>query len=470
MKLILNLLAASFLALFLTVRLPAQNSEPTITQLFEFVCNSKTGVCPDGKAPNSLLQSADGNFYGTTTAGGIGNNAAGTVFKITPSGQLSLLHTFVADANGDYPNGEFPISLVEGNDGFLYGTAGGGANNGLVFKLSKTGKFEVLNSAVGVQPFSLILGRDGDLYGATLNIGLALPGTLFRITPTGSYTLLHTFNSSFNGPLAEGPRALGITLASDGNLYGTTVGRQTIITTFFRLTPAGVFDVFFTFHYAQFPVSAPVQDSNGNLYASLSRFEDKALPGLFETNLSGSNPTQIALPFAFVNFMQNLTPTSDSNLWGILFQDDPNASVVSISPIGALLQSIALDGTNGAAPDAPLVQAPNGKFFGVTQAGGKVEPNEVASGVVFTLNAGLPASKAEIVNLNPSRGTVGSQIMIQGTHFVGTTAVTFNGLNAAFKVLNTGNILAIVPEGASTGPIGVTNPGGASNEATFTVE
>jgi len=63
------------------------------SQLFAFGCDSQTGVCANGENPNSLIQSADGNFYGTTSTGGIGNNARGTVFKITSSGQLtSSLH------------------------------------------------------------------------------------------------------------------------------------------------------------------------------------------------------------------------------------------------------------------------------------------------------------------------------------------------------------------------------------------
>jgi uncharacterized repeat protein (TIGR03803 family) len=139
MKRVLSLFGTLLLALFLTTWLQAQPSAPTIKQLFAFACDPHTNVCPDGDGPNSLIQSADGNFYGTTTSGGTGNKAFGTVFKITPAGQLTTLYAFVADQKGNYLNGELPSSLVEGNDGFLYGTAQqGGANNvGIVFKLSK---------------------------------------------------------------------------------------------------------------------------------------------------------------------------------------------------------------------------------------------------------------------------------------------------------------------------------------------
>src|SRR5215472_125507 len=71
-------------------RVRAQNL-PTIEQLFGFGCDSKTNVCADGNNPSSLLQSADANFYGTAFAGGIGNGASGTVFKVTSAGQLSVI-------------------------------------------------------------------------------------------------------------------------------------------------------------------------------------------------------------------------------------------------------------------------------------------------------------------------------------------------------------------------------------------
>jgi hypothetical protein len=69
------------------------------------------------------------------------------------------------------------------------------------------------------------------------------------------------------------------------------------------------------------------------------------------------------------------------------------------------------------------------------------------------------------------RGKAGTPVKIHGNHFVGTTAVAFNGVRAMFKVLNTGNILATVPQGATTGPISVTNPGGTTaSKGNFTVE
>ena len=451
----------------------AQNS-PAIQQLFGFACGSANNVCPNGASPNSLLQSADRNFYGTTASGGTGNQAAGTVFKITPTGQLSTLFTFVADENGEYPNGGGPTSLVEGDDGFLYGTTAGGGvyGNGAVFKLSRIGTIQVLHSFCpptncgdGFSPSNLVLGRDGNAYGGTFGSN-GLGGTLFRVTPRGSYTLLHTFN-----PRVEGPMAIGLTLASDGNVYGTAVGAEDLLTTLFRLTPSGQFTVLQTIRYGQFFVSAPIQASDGKLYGGLSRFEDQAEPAIFASNLSGSNFTNILLPsFVFIDYVRYMTPASDSNLWSIISGNSLDPEVVSLSPNGKLLKTARFDGTNGANPDAALVQSSDGTLLGVTESGGTVQQGDVASGVIFTLNAGLAAPKPLFVSFSPSRGAAGSKVMIHGVHLIGTTHIAFNGLSATFRVLNTANITATVPLGATTGPIAVTNAGGTTvSKTNFTV-
>jgi uncharacterized repeat protein (TIGR03803 family) len=115
-----------------------------ITVLFSFPCNS-SGVCADGYFPASLLESPDGNFYGTAFVGGTGTNAQGTVFKFNPvTGQVSVIYSFAELGNGSLPYGVSPEKLVEGTDGFLYGTTleAGGFGAGTVYKLSKSGMIQ----------------------------------------------------------------------------------------------------------------------------------------------------------------------------------------------------------------------------------------------------------------------------------------------------------------------------------------
>ena len=431
----------------------------TPTQLFAFGCDSQTGVCANGENPNSLIQSADGNFYGTTTTGGIGNTPRGTVFKITSLGQLTTLFTFVADPNGNYPDGWLPTSLVEGNDGFLYGTTdAGGANNvGVVYKLSKSGTIQVLHDLCsscgeGSSPSSLTLGRDGNFYGTSL-------GVLFRITPAGSFTVLHTFDIE-----TEGPSGMGLVQAPDGNFYGTTEGAETLLTTLFRLTRTGVFTILQTLNYSDFPSSPPILGVDGKLYGATSR-------GIFVSSLSGAGYQELSIPDSFF-FEQPIYQASDSNLWDAIFSDGsfPNGELRVISTSGVVQQTISFNGSNGASPNAAVVQGSDGKLFGVTYGGGTASQGETPNGVVFALDAGLTAPLPTIVNFTPNNGPIGAKVMLHGSHFIGATQVSFNGTSATFRVLNTGNIRATVPAGATTGPITVTNPGGTTqSQRSFTV-
>ena len=113
----------------------AYASTPTVNVLFSFPCQNF--VCPDGYFPISLIEGADGNFYGVATGGGTGLNAQGTVFEITPSGAETVLYRFCSQpgcADGSDPN----ASLITGRKGNLYGTTlgGGGKNDGVVFKVT----------------------------------------------------------------------------------------------------------------------------------------------------------------------------------------------------------------------------------------------------------------------------------------------------------------------------------------------
>jgi uncharacterized repeat protein (TIGR03803 family) len=97
---------------------------PTITQRFGFPCDAATLTqCPDGSIPADLIESADGNFYGIAVSGGTGLNSQGTVFKLTPTGEFTLLCSFTEQADFSLPYGSAPSGLVEGLDGNLYGLA-----------------------------------------------------------------------------------------------------------------------------------------------------------------------------------------------------------------------------------------------------------------------------------------------------------------------------------------------------------
>jgi uncharacterized repeat protein (TIGR03803 family) len=218
------------------------NPTGTLTTLYSFCALTN---CADGTAPFAgLVQATGGNFYGTTEFGGVINddcvNGCGTVFKITPAGTLTTLYSFCSQTN--CPDGAHPnASLVQADDGNFYGTTPyGGANRnpelcragcGTVFRLTPEGSLTTIysfcaqtNCMDGFLPAaSLIQATDGNFYGTTQYggdtgcIGGADCGTVFKITPTGSLTTLHSFDGS------DGDEPLGsLVQATSGTFYGTT--------------------------------------------------------------------------------------------------------------------------------------------------------------------------------------------------------------------------------------------------------
>jgi uncharacterized repeat protein (TIGR03803 family) len=148
--------------------------------------HSFAGEPTDGTSPYSaVIQGSDGNFYGTTLEGG--TSGIGTVFKITPSGTETVLYSFA----GGSSDGEYPFAgLIQGSDGNFYGTTeeGGATGYGAVFKITPSGIESVLHSFVGgssdgLYPYSgVIQGSDGNLYGTTWGGGASSVGTVFRVT------------------------------------------------------------------------------------------------------------------------------------------------------------------------------------------------------------------------------------------------------------------------------------------------
>jgi uncharacterized repeat protein (TIGR03803 family) len=223
----------------------------TLTTLYDF-CPTLTTLdtCTDGQLPSQLTRGSDNNFYGTTQAGGTGNS--GTVFKITPAGAYTTLHSFCTQ--GGCLDGSDPDQpLVAGADGNLYGTTpdGGTKGAGTIFKITPTGTFTTLYSfcptgcAAGDNGISsLIQGTDGSLYGVLTNSNGN--GSIFRFSTAGVFTTVYTFCAQANCLDGQFPNA--VIQARDGNLYGTALsGGANMQGTLFKLTPAGALTTLYNF-------------------------------------------------------------------------------------------------------------------------------------------------------------------------------------------------------------------------------
>jgi uncharacterized repeat protein (TIGR03803 family) len=193
------------------------------TRLYSFCAQTN---CTDGAGPvTSPFQAADGTIYGTTNLGGA--LGFGSVYSFASEGGLVTLYSFAAGAGGSSAE----PTLIQGADGNFYGVTLflGQAGNGSIFKLTPQGKFTTLysfctantgNCADGAGPIGLIQGSDGNLYGMTSVAGSFGGGTIFEITPKGALTTLYSFCSQAQCMDGNGPQSL--MQDTNGMLYGTT--------------------------------------------------------------------------------------------------------------------------------------------------------------------------------------------------------------------------------------------------------
>jgi uncharacterized repeat protein (TIGR03803 family) len=396
--------------------------------------------CPDGAAPlGGLVQGADGNFYGTTAAGGGTANTWGTVFKISGQGSLTTLHSFQF-VDGATPRG----TLVQGSDGNLYGTTWqGGVNSGCfdgneracgtIFKITPDGQFTTLYSfcsqsgcSDGADPVAgLVQGSDGEFYGTTY-IGGTSPacadgcGTVFKITPTGALTTLHTFCLQSGCPDGMLINA-GLVQGSDGNFYGASSqggsGKVYQLGTIFKITPNGQFTTLYSFcsqagcAEGGMLLSALVQGHAGNFYG---------------TTVSGAKGAGTVFTIRSSDQLTRLYTFCSVGVYP-LCQD-------------------------GDAPVAALVQGSDGMFYGTTKGHAIKNCTDNNCGTIFRFGVGL--------NLQPSSGPVGTKIKVVGLNLSGASSVRFNGVPAAFTISSATQISTSVPGGASTGTVRVTTPGG----------
>ena len=190
-----------------------------MTTLYSF-CSQES--CADGAQPEGvLIQGTDGNFYGTTSLGGALGD--GSVFMLTTSGTLTTLYSFCSQSrcnDGGYP----AAGVIQGSDGDFYETTllGGANNDGTVFKITPSGTLTTLHSfdyTDGYKPIAgLVQASDGNFYGTTPFGGFDSNGTIYRITPDGGFTLLYEFCT---GDCADGYYPVGrLVQAPSGRFYG----------------------------------------------------------------------------------------------------------------------------------------------------------------------------------------------------------------------------------------------------------
>ena len=227
--------------------------------------------CVDGATPLAGLLLANNKvFYGTTMGGG-GVYTDGTVFQITSTGTFKSLHSF------DGVDGAYPYApLMQAANGYLYGTTGEGGDYqiGTTFEITTGGAFTPLasfNSSNGTYPYgALVQGKNGILYGTTYE-KTAYDGSVFQYAPPGNPITLHSFGARQGGGLHS-----ALIQATDGNFYGSAIGGGAKLTggSVFRISPTGTFKVIHSFCSKKdctdgsTPYAGLIQASDGNLYGT----------------------------------------------------------------------------------------------------------------------------------------------------------------------------------------------------------
>ncbi|HXI82671.1 MAG TPA: choice-of-anchor tandem repeat GloVer-containing protein [Verrucomicrobiae bacterium] len=453
-------------------------SAATLTNIYVFTAGN------DGYDPNGVVQGSDGNLYGTTAYGGTnadcGTGTVGTVFKISPSGgTFTTLCSFPSsDSRGPYAGG----ALVQGSDGNFYGTTSGWAcSDGTVFKVSPNGSFTTLCSVDGYPEAWLVQGSDGNFYGTTAwdsDSSMCGAGSVFSISTSGSLTTLHCFSS--DGSEGAGPIG-ALVQGSDSNFYGVAHSSgENYVGTLFRITPSGTFATLHQFDGTDGagPLGL-VRGVDGNFYGITesggpnwnSPDPDVESQGnIFRITPSGSftdlydfSGSDNASADAW------LTQGSDGNFYGVTMVGGSNLDVYGgaygeifrISPSGDYTNLYEFGGGDGDGryPNARLTQGCDGNFYGTTIEGGGP-----GHGVIFKLI--VPFN-----SLNPPPNQV-SAIQIVGSNVVITVPSIF-GEHYQLQYRNSmtdGSWSDVVGASVSNsigGPLTLIDYGGAVNTQRF---
>lgn len=367
---------------------------------------------PDGSGPDSrgtLVADAAGNLYGETGTGGA--FGFGTVFKVTPTGQESVIYSFTGGSDGAHPGG----GLIIDQQGNLYGTATAGGDVacneggslpgcGTVFKIDTSGNESVVHAFTGgsdgLDPEGgLVVDSNGNLYGTTAEggTGSCFPfpnngcGTVFKITPSGNTTVLYNFN------LADGAVPQGsLVIDSEGNLYGNTrfggngVAGPGVV---FKVDANGNETVLHRFNDGSdgdLPETNLVMDSSGNLYGVTEAGGTGCSDGcgtVFEVNASGSESILYRFtggadggaPFGslFIDAAGDLIGTTGNGGTGSCAPVQPGLTpggcgvIFELNPSDIETVLYSFDGNgDGDNPGGGLIAGPNGALYGKTISGG----------------------------------------------------------------------------------------------------
>lgn len=382
----------------------------------------------DGANPFAgVVQDTAGNLYGTTYSGGKSN--AGVVYRLTPAGQESVLYAFTGGSDGGNPY----ASVILDSAGNVYGTAlYGGLSNctggcGVVYKVTPTGQETVLHSftggADGATPYgNLISDPDGNMYGTTEAGGTGSGGVVFELSASGQWSVLHTFGPGVSYP--GGSPKTGLVRDGAGNLYGTASDG------IFELEATGKYKALSIFHCTnigfEYPWSSLAIDSAGNLYGTTTQISSvncgPPLGAVYKLEPSGTLKTVYQFPRASAPDAGE-PPLVVANPGVVV---DPQGSIFGATPFGGtsgMIYKIDSSGettlytfpgaATGTFPQPFILDGKQGSFYGSTYYGGAANVGMVyrldqdgTEKVLHTFTGGADGRNADDQVARDSQGNV----------------------------------------------------------------
>ena len=419
-----------------------------------------------------LIELANGNFAGVTQGNAENRQSTRMLYEMTPDGTVTPLITFGPKRY------QLTNRLRYGNEG----------------------------------SFFPIQASDGNFYGATSKSGANSDGNVYRLTPSGDYTVLYVFDS---------PPLSGLAESLDGGLYGTGVTNAAYGV--YRVDLASGTLAFVYAGATIFPLGTPVFDTDGNFTllsdtgpgfgeVAVTSFDVKTLtptisatftnqqitygtfsdpiivdpsgsiffaqPGVNPPvygNISEAAGGKAFIPYTFTNANNvenpvSLISASDGNLYGVTFnnvQDTETQQVFQFNPSSGILTTYPLPASAGLNSTGPLLQDSNGYLRGTSSAGaGTGSP-----GAAFALNLGLPKPLPAILGFSPSSGQAGTSVKVLGSHFVNVSSVILAGQKVSFTNPTSGAAFFTVPANAGSGSVVITTAAGSGTSVgVFQVE
>jgi uncharacterized repeat protein (TIGR03803 family) len=407
-----------------------------------------------------------------------------------------------------------PAGMTEGSPGVFYTVGGGGVGGGAVLSVTASGSETVIATIPSGDNFVSLpqSGANGRLYSAyasrtTVNMlsvsssprsakvypPLSFGASLTQSLPDGTFlavggavstflpnvviaNLKGSVSSLYEFPSTE-TLAYDALYASDGNYYGISIVQADHSGYVYRLSPSGSpLTKIYTFPAAAFGIFGGynivplLQASDGNLYGVTPGGGANGTGTIYKLTLAGQYTLLYSFPRDNNSNPAALIEASDGSLYGAT---NGNLGVGGHSLIFRITKtgqySVVFPMTNLTSQGGCLcylTQGSDGNIYGSAQVGGIY-----GGGVLFALSAGLPKPAPRVLRFTPRSGPVGTKVLIWGTNLL-SASVSFNGVSST-AVTNGGSpyVTATVPVGATTGPITLTTPGGASTtKASFTVQ